>query len=73
MPGDDARIIRKAREGFGWADVERLDYKHEGSAPFKDISRQVLFSDPGLAAQLRYFEIAPGGFSTRSGTSICMP
>jgi len=41
-----------------------LRYKEEGSAPFKDITRQVLFEQPDQAAQLRYFEVAPGGYST---------
>lgn len=41
-----------------------MQYKQEGSAPFKDITRQVLFDDPSLAAQVRYFEMQPGGYST---------
>ena len=49
---------------FRWQDVERLRYKDEGAAPFKDITRQVLFAQPDQACELRYFEIAPGGFST---------
>jgi len=49
---------------FRWDRVELLRYKEEGSAPFKDITRQVLFSPPDQAAELRYFEIAPGGYST---------
>ena len=41
-----------------------LDYKEEGSH-FRTISRQVLFAGgPKLGAELRYFEIAPGGHST---------
>ena len=28
------------------------------------MTRQVLFDDPALASQLRYFEVAPGGHST---------
>lgn len=47
-----------------WREVAVLDYKPEGLAPFRDVSRQVLFDDPSLAAQLRYFEIAPGGHTT---------
>ena len=39
-------------------------YKEEQRAPFKSITRQVLFSDPELRWELRYFEIAAGGFST---------
>ncbi|MGE5339142.1 MAG: cupin domain-containing protein [Gemmatimonadota bacterium] len=53
-----------ATGGFRWQAVERLRYKEEGSAPFKDITRQVLFSQPDQACELRYFEIAPGGYST---------
>ncbi len=49
---------------FRWQDVDRLQYKAEGSAPFRDITRQVLFSPPDQACELRYFEIAPGGHST---------
>jgi quercetin dioxygenase-like cupin family protein len=49
---------------FGWTDVARLRYKEEGSAPFRDITRQVLFAQPDQDCELRYFEIAPGGYST---------
>ncbi len=49
---------------FGWVDVERLRYKEEGSAPFRDITRQLLFAQPDQDCELRYFEIAPGGHST---------
>jgi quercetin dioxygenase-like cupin family protein len=53
------------RDGdYRWDAVDLLRYKEEGSAPFKDITRQVLFSPPDQAAELRYFEIAPGGYST---------
>ena len=41
-----------------------LPYKEDERALFKAITRQVLFSDPELAGELRYFEVAPGGFST---------
>jgi len=49
---------------YRWADVERLRYKEDGSAPFRDITRQVLFSQSDQACELRYFEVAPGGYST---------
>ncbi len=49
---------------YRWDAVELLRYKEEGSAPFKDITRQVLFAPPDQATELRYFEIAPGGYST---------
>ena len=65
MPDSDpaSRSLRKA-EDFRWAGVELRPYKQETSAPFKAISRQVLFSDPRLAGELRYFEIEPDGHST---------
>ena len=56
--------IRKAEGGFHWEGVEPLSYKEEGSAPFKAITRQVLFDRPELGCELRYFEMQPGGHST---------
>jgi quercetin dioxygenase-like cupin family protein len=56
--------VRKSLPGQSWEGVERLDYKPDGSAPFRDVSRQVLFADATLGCELRYFEIAPGGHST---------
>ncbi len=47
-----------------WREVDVLEYKQQGSAPFRDVTRQVLFDDPALASQLRYFEVAPGGHTT---------
>jgi S-methyl-1-thioxylulose 5-phosphate methylthiotransferase len=55
--------IRKARD-YRWEGVDELPYKEDARALFKAITRQVLFSDPDLHAELRYFEIAPGGFSS---------
>jgi quercetin dioxygenase-like cupin family protein len=60
----DTPIHRKAQDGFRWEGVEALPYKEDDRALFKTITRQVLFSDPDLAGELRYFEVAPGGFST---------
>ena len=56
--------VRRHDGDFRWEGVDVLAYKQEGSAPFKDVTRQVLFDDPSLAAQLRYFEVAPGGWTT---------
>jgi len=58
------RFSADATGNFRWQHVERLRYKDEGSAPFKDITRQVLFTQPDQSCELRYFEIAPGGYST---------
>ena len=41
-----------------------LPYKEDGAAPFKAISRQVLFAEAKLGCELRYFEMAAGGYST---------
>lgn len=50
--------------GHRWNGVPVLNYKEEGTH-FKAISRQILFEGgPKLAAELRYFEIEPGGHST---------
>jgi mannose-6-phosphate isomerase-like protein (cupin superfamily) len=60
---DDSKIHRKAKN-FRWDGVAVLPYKEDDRALFKAITRQVLFSDPAQASELRYFEVAPGGFST---------
>lgn len=56
--------FRRHDGNFHWQDVEVLAYKQHGEAPFKDVTRQVLFEDPQLACQWRYFEVAPGGHTT---------
>lgn len=47
-----------------WRNVEVLEYKREHGASFCKVTRQVLFDDPLLSCQLRYFEVAPGGQTT---------
>ena len=49
---------------FRWEDIPVLSYKEDGGTHFKSITRQVLFGAGDLGAELRYFEIAPGGHST---------
>ena len=56
--------VRKASDEFHWEGVDTLRYKDEGSAPFRDVTRQVLFADAAGGAEWRYFEVAPGGWST---------
>ena len=56
--------VRPFSPDFRWDEVELLRYKEEGAAPFRDVTRQVLFEDPTIAAQLRYFEVSAGGYST---------
>jgi len=58
------RPAHRAARGYRWEKVELRPYKEDERALFKSITRQVLFSDPGLASELRYFEVDPGGFST---------
>lgn len=57
--------VHRAHEGgYRWDAVDVHAYKAEGEAPFEEVTRQVLFDDPELACQLRYFEVAAGGWST---------
>ena len=56
--------FRPVRDDFRWDGVAYQPYKQDGEAPFKDISRQVLFHDDALACELRYFEMAANGFSS---------
>ncbi|HEY4408001.1 MAG TPA: cupin domain-containing protein [Xanthobacteraceae bacterium] len=57
-------VHRRARDDYRWDGVDELPYKEDERALFKSITRQVLFSDPELHGELRYFEVAAGGFST---------
>ena len=56
--------VRHERDTRRWDGVEQLVYKAEGSAPFRDITRQLLFHEPALGCELRYFEMQAGGYST---------
>ena len=64
MDIEQAPNFRLGQDGFRWDDVAHLPYKQDGEAPFKDISRQVLFHDDALACELRYFEMDAAGFSS---------
>lgn len=61
---DESPLVRKHAGDYRWQQVEVLAYKQDGAAPFKDVTRQVLFEGRELPAQLRYFEVAPGGYTT---------
>ncbi|MEN9727098.1 MAG: hypothetical protein RL434_1464 [Pseudomonadota bacterium] len=61
---DKPAIHRPRIPGGHWQNVALLAYKQVGSAPFRDVTRQVLFDDPALGCELRYFEVAAGGHST---------
>jgi quercetin dioxygenase-like cupin family protein len=58
------RNFRRDADGYRWDDVDVLVYKQDGSAPFRDVTRQVLFDEAEHGCQLRYFEVAPGGHTT---------
>jgi len=58
------RSFRPEDEAYGWDGVETLAYKEEGSAPFRAVTRQVLFEEAEHGCQLRYFEVEPGGHTT---------
>jgi quercetin dioxygenase-like cupin family protein len=64
MDGNEEATVRAFGDGYHWDDVDLLSYKEEGEAPFRAITRQTLFKSDDLACELRYFEVAPGGFST---------
>jgi quercetin dioxygenase-like cupin family protein len=60
----DEQPIRRALPGYRWDAVDVLAYKTEGTAPFKDVTRQRLFQADDLGCELRYFEVAAEGHST---------
>ena len=60
----DEPLVRKHSGDFHWEDVDVLKYKEDGAAPFKEVTRQVLFDSQDPPAQLRYFEVAAGGYTT---------
>jgi quercetin dioxygenase-like cupin family protein len=57
-------LLHRKANAYRWEGVNTLPYKQDDRALFKSITRQVLFADPQLHAELRYFEIEPGGYST---------
>ncbi len=63
-PAPDQSRVHGFHGDYGWDGVERLPYKATEDAPFRDVARQVLASAPDLAAELRYFEVGPGGHTT---------
>lgn len=64
MDSDQPDLVRAFRSDYRWDGVVCLPYKQDGSAPFKDISRQVLFQEADMGCELRYFEMDAGGHST---------
>ena len=64
MDIEQAARKRTFHDEFRWDGVAYQPYKQDGSAPFKDISRQLLFQEPDMGCELRYFEMAADGYST---------
>ena len=65
MSDQPVRPVQRAHVGaMRWDGVDVLAYKRDSDAPYRDVTRQILFDDPTLACQLRYFEVAPGGHTT---------
>jgi quercetin dioxygenase-like cupin family protein len=64
MDNEQPDLVRKFRTDYRWDGVVCQPYKQDSSAPFKDISRQVLFQEPDMGCELRYFEMDAGGYST---------
>ena len=58
-----ARVLRAESPGR-WAGVPALPYRADG-APSRGVTRRLLAAPPGAAFELRYFELAPGGHTTR--------
>jgi mannose-6-phosphate isomerase-like protein (cupin superfamily) len=60
-----SKVVRNL--GYFWEGVAIRDYKADGTG-FRDISRHTLLGDGvdemPLSSVLRYFEIAPGGYSS---------
>lgn len=56
--------VRATTSPGRWDGVELMEYKQVDAAPFKDVTRQVLFADADLACEWRYFEVEEGGYST---------
>ncbi|MGH7557002.1 MAG: cupin domain-containing protein [Gemmatimonadota bacterium] len=55
--------VRSGSDGR-WEGVRVEPYKEEGNT-FRDVTRQLLFGRAeGLASDLRYFEVGPGGHTT---------
>jgi len=61
---NEAPGVRKQRAPGRWDGVEVMQYKQADAAPFRAVTRQLLFADPQLACEWRYFEVDEGGYST---------
>lgn len=61
----ESRVIHAVDSG--WREVEPRRYKEE-AGNFREVVRHTLLgghgSDPDLSFEMRYFEVAPGGYSS---------
>jgi len=60
-----SRVVKSS--GLRWPEIARRAYKETVGATFCEVSRRVLLGREAgdeLAFEVRYFEIAPGGFTT---------
>jgi mannose-6-phosphate isomerase-like protein (cupin superfamily) len=64
QPQGEQPGVRRTTEPGRWDGVELMAYKQDATAPFCEVTRQVLFADPRLGCEWRYFEVAEAGYST---------
>ena len=64
MDQDRSAPFRRFGEDYRWEGVSHLPYKEDATTPFKSVTRQVLFHEPDMGCELRYFEVSAGGYST---------
>jgi mannose-6-phosphate isomerase-like protein (cupin superfamily) len=63
-PHSEQPGVRHVASPGRWDQVELMAYKQDDTVPYRDVTRQVLFADPQLGCEWRYFEVAEGGYST---------
>lgn len=57
-------ILRSHSGACRWEATPVLGYKQDGATSFRDITKQILFEGAQMDFQWRYFEVAPGGYSS---------
>jgi len=70
LPGSkagDIRELMKFKPDFSWEGRESAAYKMSAEMPFKDVKRFELIGKQGenTAFDLRYFQVEPGGYSSK--------
>ncbi|MEZ4713800.1 MAG: hypothetical protein R3A44_41815 [Caldilineaceae bacterium] len=58
---------------YRWQDVDVLEYKDDGSAPFKEVTRQVLLSIPSWPASGAILKCSPAATRHWSAISTSTP